>query len=503
MGLEQLFYASVKRYPEKTAIVYQNTRVSYRQVLAGVNAYAEYLEGHTTPGASILILARNSIEQVQLLLGCFAAGRIACPVNWRMSAHDLSGLLKSEDFSLCLYDDACKYLFCEAMELAEKTIRADAITAVSPAQDSSRFYPPQPDERYALQFFTSGSTGEPKRVVHTHESLIHYAQTYSLVSDWGPDEIYETQASLFHMAGFSSMICLFMGGTLILMDRFREEVFFQTMERERCTRVSLVPTLISKCLSTGAFQKYDFSSVKKIVYGGSALPLAQVQRTLSECSCALEQAYGTTETCNVSVLSAEDHRRAIEGELDGIVLQSAGKPIPGVEIRLLDEERRPITDGIGEVAVRSPFLLARLDGPAAENFLDDGFYCTGDIGRMDEKGYLYLLDRKHDMIISGGENIYPREVENCISHMVNDVSMVAVVGVPDDYWGERVVAFVVRHPGSQVTERDIIDFCRGQIAGYKKPRQVIFVDRIPLNSNGKICRKMLKTIYAYDYGDLS
>ncbi len=499
MGLEQLFYASVKRDPEKTAVVHRDTRVNYTRMLAGVNAYAAFLQRHTAPGTSVLILAHNSIEQIQLLLGCFAVGRIACPVNWRMSKQELSELMKSADFSLCFYGAECKDLLFGAMELSGDPIRAEEITAVPPTQDSGRFYPPQPDEHYALQFFTSGATGAPKRVVHTHGSLTRYAQTYTRISDWTADDVYQTQANLFHMSGFSAVICMLLGGTLILMDRFREEVFFRTMERERCSRISLVPTLISKCLSTGVFHKYDFSSVRKIVYGGSALPLGQVQRTLSECACSLEEAYGTTETCNVSVLSGEDHLRAIRGEADETILQSVGKPIPGVEILLLDEERRPVTEGIGEVAVRSPFLLSRLDGPAAQNYLDSGFYCTGDIGRFDENGYLYLIDRKNDMIVSGGENIFPREVENCISRMADDVSMVSVIGVPDNYWGEKVVAFIVRYPGSQVTEQEIIDYCRSQIASYKKPQRVYFVDRLPLNSNGKINRKMVKEIYLREY----
>lgn len=501
MGLEQLFYASVREYPDKTAVVCRDTRATYRQMLAGVNAYAEYLEGHSAPGESILILAHNSVEQLQLLLACFATGRIACPANWRMSERDLAGLIRDCAFRLCLYDEACEKLLRDALALDGTERNPTPITAVPPARESARFLPARPDGEYALQYFTSGSTGRPKRVVHTHGSMMRYAQTYSRVSQWGPDDIYETQSNLFHMSGFSCLISLFVGGTLVLMDRFQEDVFFGTMERERCTRISLVPTLISKCLSSGAFRKHDFSSVKKIVYGGSALPLAQVQRTLSECSCLLEQAYGTTETCNVSVLSGEDHLKAARGELDGKILESAGKPIPGVEILLVDEERKPIAAGVGEVAVRSPFLLTKLDGPAADNFLDNGFYCTGDIGRIDENGYIYLIDRKNDMIVSGGENIFPREVENCIAHMVDDVSMAVVIGVPDACWGERVVAFVVRHPGSQITGQEVIDYCRGRIAGYKKPKEVIFVDRIPLNTNGKVSRKLMKKLYARDYAD--
>lgn len=499
MGLEQLFYASVKKNPEKTAVVFQDNRASYSQMLAGVNAYAEYLEGHSQPGDSILVIAHNSIQQLQLLLACFAAGRVACPINWRMSERDLARVLLNTRFGFCFYDEPCEALFQGAVEQSARELPAMEISAVPPAEDPGRLRPEQPEDSFALQFFTSGSTGTPKRVLHTHGSMARYAQAYSRTSNWSADDVYETQSNLFHMSGFSCLISLFVGGTLVLMDRFREEVFFETMERERCTRISLVPTLISKCLSSGAFQKYDFSRVKKIVYGGSPLPLAQVRRTLAECACSLEQAYGTTETCNISVLSGEDHAKAVRGELDSVILESAGKPIPGVEILLVDEDGKPVTEGTGEVAVRSPYLLSKVEGDAMSNFLEGGYYRTGDIGRIDSQGYLYLIDRKNDMIVSGGENIFPREVENCISHLVNDVSMTAVIGVPDSYWGEKVVAFVVRHPGSQISGQEIIDFCRSHIASYKKPREVIFLDHIPLNTNGKISRKIMKKIYARDY----
>lgn len=501
MRLEQMFYSSAEKFPEKTAVVCKDSRVSYRQVVQGMNRFREYLESNTKPGDKILIVAHNSIEQLELMLACFASDRVACPVNWRMSKQDLSEMLRDSSFSFCFYDEACGELFVSARSQGQPELQARKFEEIPAAEKPDYMEAGTGEDSIALQFFTSGSTGKPKCVPHSHGSLGRYAKVYSKVSGWSSEDIYETQSNLFHLSGFSCLISLFVGSTLVLMDRFREEEFFQTMEKEHCTRISLVPTLISKCLSSGAFHKYDFTSVRKIVYGGSALPLAQVKRTLAECACSLEQAYGTTETCNISVLSGEDHIRAVNGEGPKTLLESVGKPIPGVEVRILDENGNQVKEGPGEVAVRSPFLSQQLHKVRGEAFAADGFYRTGDIGRMDSEGYLYLIDRKNDMIVSGGENIYPREVENCISHLVEDVSMVVVIGVPDPYWGEKVVAFVVRHPGSNITEKEIIDFCRGQIASYKKPRRVIFLDRIPLNTNGKMSRKLMKKIYASQYAD--
>lgn len=496
MGLEKLFHASVGKDPQRLAVVFGEQRVTYQCLQEIVNSYAAYLEKNTQVQDGVMILARNSIEQIALLLACFETGRIACPVNWRMSALELAGLMNSGYFQLGICDGQCGTLYADAKNLCDRELPAAKLEELPRKASCSVHREEQPEDWYAVRYFTSGSTGVPKSVLHNHRSLMNYARTYSEVSEWKPEDIYETQSNLFHLSGFSCMISLFVGGTLVLMDRFREEEFFGAMERERCTRISLVPTLISRCLSSGAFQKYDFSSVKKIVYGGSPLPMAQVQKTLAVCHCALEQAYGTTETCNISVLSGADHERAVAGQIGEKILQSAGKPIPGVEVRILNEEGIPMDNGIGEVAVKSPFLLSKVEGNIPKGFDRDGFYMTGDVGRVDENGYLYLIDRKNDMIVSGGENIYPREVENCLAHMVNDISTSAVIGVPDPVWGQRVVAFVVRYPNSTISEQDVIEFCREHIASYKKPREVIFLDRLPMNANRKACRPALREMYA-------
>lgn len=496
MGLEKLFHASVEKYPQRPAVVFGERRVSYRQLQEIVDSYSAYLENNTQVQDGVMILARNSIEQIGLILACFQTGRIACPLNWRMSAQELAGLIKNWHFRLGVCDSRCEALYTDALDLSGGEILSAALEDLPLDTSFPGPRKEQPEGYYAVRYFTSGSTGVPKSVLHNHQSLINYAVTYASVSGWQPEDIYETQSNLFHVSGFSCIISLLVGGTLVLMDRFREEEFFGTMERERCTRISLVPTLISRCLSSGAFQKYDFSSVKKIVYGGSPLPLAQVKKTLAVCHCALEQAYGTTETCNISVLSGEDHESAAAGRINSEILQSAGKPIPGVMVRLLDDNGNPLDSGIGEVAVKSPFLLSKVDNNIPKGFDKDGFYMTGDIGRFDENGYLYLIDRKNDMIVSGGENIYPREVENCLAHMVNDISTSAVIGVPDPVWGQRVVAFVVRYPNSTISEQDVIDFCREHIASYKKPREVIFLDKLPMNANRKACRPALREMYA-------
>ena len=495
MGLEQSFHASVKKYSDKLAVVYNEQRITYAQLWATVAAYSDFLMKNSEPQTGVLILAHNSPEQIAIILACYETGRIACPVNWRMSVQELSGMVRSGSFKVGLYDSQCEALFKEMLASSGMELFSSAIADIPAEGTFIAENHNVPGTLYAMRYFTSGSTGIPKSILHSHDSLMNYYRTYSAISNWQPSDIYQTQSNLFHISGFSCIISLLVGGTLVLMDRFREDEFFGVMELEKCTRISLVPTLISRCLSSGAFQKYDFSSVKKIVYGGSPLPLAQVKKTLSVCNCSLEQAYGTTETCNISVLSGEDHAKASTGLADSDILKSAGRPIPGVVVHIVDDSGNNVKSGIGEVAVKSPFLLSKVEGSIPKGFTPDGFYLTGDIGYMDAEGYLYLVDRKNDMIVSGGENIYPREVENCLAHMTNDISTSAVIGVPDPIWGQKVVAFVVRYPNSNISEQDVIEFCKEHIASYKKPREVIFLDKLPMNANRKACRPALKEIY--------
>lgn len=495
MGLERLFDASVENHPHKPAVIYKDRRITYAQLRDMAHAFSNFIMKHSEFQDGVLILARNSPEQIAIILACYATGRIACPINWRMSAQELARLLASGSFKMCLFDKPCQDLFEDAYSLSGSKLFTCAVSDASVENACASFDKEIADNLYAMRYFTSGSTGAPKSILHSHAGLMSYYKTYSEVSDWKQSDIYQTQSNLFHISGFSCIISLLVGGTLVLMDRFREEEFFGVMEREGCTRVSLVPTLISRSLSSGAFLKYNFSSVKKIVYGGSSLPLAQVKKTLEVCNCALEQAYGTTETCNISVLSGEDHVKASEGIADSEILKSAGRPIKGVTVHIVDDAGNTVVNGIGEVAVKSSFLLSRVEGNIPKGFTDDGFYLTGDIGYLDSDGYLYLVDRKNDMIVSGGENIYPREVENCLAQMINDISTSAVIGVPDPLWGQKVVAFVVRYPNSKINEQNVIDFCKEHIASYKKPREVFFVDRLPMNANRKACRPALKELY--------
>ena len=320
-----------------------------------------------------------------------------------------------------------------------------------------------------------------------------YLYTYALESRWTAEEIYQTSANLFHLSGFSIILSLLIGSTTVFFDHFDAVEFLQVMEREKSSRVSMIPTLIIRLLQDKRMQAFDFSSVKKIVYGGSPMNEHVVLQAMEQFHCQMEQAYGATESCCMAILLPEDHQRAADHAQDRKILRSAGRPLPLVQIRIRQEtdKEEGKQQGCGEIEVKSPFLCT-WDTKKGQHNTADGYHPTGDMGWVDNDGYVYLAGRKHDLIISGGENVYPKEVEDCIAGMTDTVKAVCVLGMPEPCWGEIVVACVVRKENVSLSEDEVISWCRRHIAGYKKPKKVIFCDYLPENANGKVSRPLLR-----------
>ena len=501
MGLEALFQRAAREHWKKTAVVCNRTRISYGCLEVRSTQVAGMLRNMLDPGEKkVLLLAHNSILCLEALLGCLKAGVTACPVNWRLSPYELSTLLIQERFGLIFYDRDTWGLLQQSLDLCDFQIprmRLGGLKYQSCVQVFAYDRPVIDEKRgideIAIQYFTSGSTGVPKGVLHTHRSMIQYLRAYSTASGWPENGVYQTSANLFHLSGFSALISLCLGNKLVLMDHFQMEEFLQAMKEEKVTRVSVVPTLLTKMLEDGRLSSFR---TERLVYAGSAMAPSQIQRALEHLPCTLEMAYGSTETCCISMLTETDHRAVAEGRLDRRKLASVGRPLPEVSVRLEDSQGgEPLLGGIGEILVKSPFLYQGYSGSHVQQSLtQDGYHRTGDIGRWDEDGYLYIVDRKHDMIVCGGENIYPREVEICIAKMINCVQAVGVVGEPDPVWGERVAAFVVPKAGTHPSAEDIIAFCKHNIASYKKPSRVIFVDALPLDGNGKVSKRALREL---------
>jgi acyl-CoA synthetase (AMP-forming)/AMP-acid ligase II len=287
------------------------------------------------------------------------------------------------------------------------------------------------------------------------------------------------------------------GASNVILDKFEVDLVLQTIEKEKVTAVLLVPTMLNMILRHPNLHAHDLSSIKRIWYGTAPMSPEKLKEAIKIFGNIFRQNYGLTESPQpVTYLGPEDH--IIDGtEKEGRRLASAGKPALGAALKIVRDDGTKIKPGeIGEILIQTKQLMKEYwkNPEATAEAFRGGWFHTGDMGTVDEEGFIYIMDRKHDMIISGGFNIYPREVEDAImTH--SQVAETAVVGVPDDIWGESIKAFVVTKPGAALTEEDIIQSCKKHLAGYKKPKSVEFVPDLPKNAYGKVLRKVLKEPY--------
>lgn len=346
----------------------------------------------------------------------------------------------------------------------------------------------QDPEAIAVQVYTSGSTGRPKGVMLPHRALLGINTLRRNLSwdRWGSQDVTLVQAPLGHIGAFGMMMrALYFGAAAVIHETFDAAATVATIEMERVSKLSLVPTAIKMILDLPQARRADYSSLDTIIYGSAPITSELLREAIAVFGCRFAQSYGMSETSGPTVaLPPEDHDpRGVPRML------GAGKPLPATEVRITGSTGQALPPGeTGEIEIRSVANMAgywNLPEETARTLASDGWLKTGDAGYLDEDGYLYVRGRRKEMIISGGENIYPAEVEQAIvSH--EDIEEVAVIGISDTHWGEAVTAIVVARDGALPEEQAIRAWVRERIAGYKVPKRVIFTDVLPLNSTGKI-----------------
>jgi acyl-CoA synthetase (AMP-forming)/AMP-acid ligase II len=461
-------------------------------------------------GDRFAFLAKNCVEFAVAYLAASASETVIVPLNYRLALPEWSHLL---------LDAGVKVLIA----------RGDLAGAIDPIRpDHSAIErwvsidgppllgwigyrdwlhepsAPLPDVTGAqdelCQMYTSGTTGRPKGAILTHRSISSNASQMALAigEPIRPGEWTLVVMPVFH-AGAASQVfsAMLHGASLAMVEDFDPDAVVRGLTEPGVVITSLVPAMIRACLDQVTdIGTRTFPTLRAIFYGASPIDRETLRRALAAMPVRFFQAYGMTETSVVlTVLSPADHDRALADRPE--LLLSAGRAIPGTELRIVDADDQPVPVGVpGQIVARGPQLMKgywrRPDATAAA--LAGGWMHTGDVGRLDEEGYLYLLDRVHDTIISGGENIYPREVEDAIMTCAG-VQDAAVVGIPDDRFGETVLAFVVRRPEAGLTGEAIIAHCRERIAGYKVPRAVEFVPALPRNPTGKVLKRELREPY--------
>ena len=448
------------------------------------------------PGERVAILAKNGVDFFPLLLGAVKARACLAPLNWRLAQLELEFVLQDAQahilFHSAEYRDSAKAL-ATASKGRVRTIELESeLPAWLAAQSGIDPHLPASRDEDVLQLYTSGTTGHPKGARLTHRTQLTMIES-AVAAEWGKWEAGKTAlitVPLFHVAGANmGLIALAQGARSVIMREMDAMRLARLLAEERIAYAFIVPTMINMVLQCPESAGADFSHVEKICYGASPISDDVLQRAIARFGCDFTQLYGLTETNGgATALAMCDHQ--------GERLRSCGKAAPFFDVRVLTEEGADAKPGeIGEVAIRSPAVMrAYWNRPDANPIDSAGWFRTGDAGYLDADGYLFICDRVKDMIVSGGENVYPAEVENAIfGHP--DVADAAIIGVPDEKWGEAVKAIVVLKPGVAGDPASIIAWARERIAAYKAPKSVDFIETLPRNPSGKVLRRELREKY--------
>jgi fatty-acyl-CoA synthase len=505
MLVQDWLHYHARRMPTAPFAVEGDRRLSWSRARESVRRIANALTGAgVSPGDRIAFLSRNCLEVPLLYYGAFEAGAVPVGLNFRLAPPEWRYIL--EDAGVRLVVAADDYI--DPLDGLRADVPVDrwvVLGRARPGWDSLEdwlaaastsppdFRPSPGDDLY--QMYTSGTTGRPKGAVLTQRAIVDHLHQLRLAMPLFPGERQLTVMPLFHAGMAIGLYNAVAGGAeLVIREAFEPEDVVRSMSEEGIAVASLVPAMIQACcveVPDVADRAYD--SLRMMVYGASPIAESTLARALEVFGCEFGQGYGMTETAScVTFLLPEDHRRALAGRPD--LLLSAGRPVLGTEVRIVDGEDRPLPTGeLGEIVARGPQLMRgywNLPEETAEA-LRGGWMHTGDAGSFDEEGYLYVRDRVKDMIVSGGENVYPREIEEVLfQHPA--VADAAVIGVPDERWGESVRAVVVLRPGTDAGAESLMDYCRGRIADYKRPRSVTFLDALPRNPSGKVLKRELR-----------
>ena len=441
-------------------------------------------------GDIVAVLAKNEAEYFELHIAAIRAGLVLLPLNCRLSQPELqyivddcrpTVLFSGEEFSA----------LSEALEAGRKCSLGaayDALLATAEPADDPCWRIPA--EAPFLILYTSGTTGRPKGTIISNGALFARIGCNLFEYRLTAEDRFLMCLQLFHIGSINCFSHLYVGSTVVIVKDFEPGHVLRLLARHKITVVLMVPTMINALVNLAEVGEADFASLRLVVYGGSPIPPVVLSRAVDLMGCGFLQTYGMTETNAITFLRPRDHDPAGKPRL----LASAGKVGLGMEVRIVDGEDRDVASGTtGEIVCRGPCLMDRyLKLPdATAEALRGGWMHTGDMGHFDEDGYLFVTDRKHDMIISGGENVYPREVEDVLFEHP-DVLDAAVIGVPDDRWGERVHAVLVLRPGRVLDRDGVAAFARARLAGYKVPKTVQVVPVLPRNAMGKVAKNELR-----------
>jgi acyl-CoA synthetase (AMP-forming)/AMP-acid ligase II len=513
LHLTQVIHQNLQQRPNAVATVFQGRERTHAQLADRVARLAAGLKGlGVQPGDRVGLLSANSDRYVEMYLAVWWAGAAVNPINTRWSAAEIAFSLDDCETAVLCVDDNFVGLLGElkaqssalksVIHATDKQASAGLIDyeGLIAASEPAPFEGGSGDDLAGV-FYTGGTTGKPKGVMLSHSALTLNALMLLVACPFDDTAVPLQNLPMFHLAGLSFLLRgLMRGCRLVILPGFTPASVFTAVAEHRLTHVMMVPTMLQMLADDASMRQYDLSSVVWVGYGASPISEAVLKRVSDMFPNAeLFQGYGMTEVAaGLSLLTGRDHQ---PGDPRGR-MRSAGQALSTVELRIVDPEGRALPLGeVGEIAARTPCLMKgywnRPEETAAA--LREGWFRTGDAGRLDADGFLYIVDRVKDMIVSGGENVYSAEVENALARHPA-VAANAVIGIPHERWGEQVHAVVVLKPGAAATQEELQAHCKSLIAGYKCPRSVEFRDALPLSGAGKILKTELRAPYWQEKG---
>jgi acyl-CoA synthetase (AMP-forming)/AMP-acid ligase II len=500
--------------PDRDCMVFEGKRWTYAQTNERTNRLVHALvKLGVERGDRVGILQVNCNQYIETYYAAAKLGAIFVPLNFRAKAEELAYMITNAEAKILFvgsrYLELIKQIRsqlgmvkeCISIDTREGLYYEDLIQSVT----SEDFYSEIGDEDITILMYTSGTTGRPKGVPLRHNAFVTYVLDHVDPPSQEIEEKNLLTVPLYHVAGIQAMLAAIYGGrTLVMMKQFEVKEWMETIQREQVTRAMLVPTMLKRVIDDPDYRKYNLSSLKVITYGAAPMPFEVINKAIQVMPWArFINAFGQTETAStITTLGPEDHiiegtEKEKEKKLRRLS-SSIGKPLPDVEVKIVDEEGNPLPFlQVGEILAKGPRVMTgywKDEQKTEEVMTSDGWLRTGDMGYMDEEGYIYLTGRGDDMIIRGGENISPEEVEEAL-HSYPKIEEAAVIGVPSPDWGQEPRAVVVLKKGEEATPEEIMEHCRSKLAGFKRPRSVVFMEALPRSAMGKVLRKTLREKY--------
>lgn len=515
MNLSMLLTKTARMFPDKAAFIHKDRHIAYSQFSVRVNRLANVLKQlGLKKGDNVAILQYNYPETYEAMFACFKSGMGAVPINFRLHPKEIAFIVDHSEARAVILSSEFNDAIISVRDMISKAnhlITLDGAegellsyeSLLESASDEFVDVDVSPDD-LAWLFYTSGTTGMPKGAMLTHRNLL--AMTMNFYADiapgFTPDDVILHAAPLSHGSGLYGLPNIGKGATNVILasKSFEPEIVFQTIQQYRVTNMFAAPTMIKMLVDHEALPKYDLSSLRSLNYGGAPMLVEDLKKAIEKLGPCLVQLFGQGESpMTITYLPQWAHKATGTPE-EMARLGSAGFARTDVEVKIFDKDDNELPPRqIGEIVTRSDLVMQGYwrNPDATNSTIRNGWLHTGDVGYLDESGYLFIMDRSKDMIISGGENIYPREIEEVLIRHPS-VREVSVIGVPDPKWGEAIKAVVSLIPGKSATEKELIDFCRDNIASYKKPKSIEFVDDLPKSNYGKILKRELRDRYWKD-----